>query len=216
MLKKQSQRGFTLVEGLLLLVVIVIISGLGFYIYSINKGHQSSSNDSTPQAKSKDQSVPENKYKDWTNHQLVLANTDIKYPKSWTVTAKPELQTNESATVVLSAPETKVETYVSGASSVVNGAEISIYADRASKAKSIEEFNTSSYTANRYSVNKKEQTINGIQMLSFDVAYEAPDMHYTLFYKDSTQYMIVMQKDIYAKPEYATIYNNLVNSIGTK
>lgn len=87
----KKQFGFTAIEGLLILVIVGILGGTGWYVYNAHNNTQNSyanadnSNTSTVSAKKK---APA---KDPTVEWIALSNKDgifsLKYPKTW-VTAK--------------------------------------------------------------------------------------------------------------------------------
>jgi len=45
---KASQKGFTLIEGLLIVIAVSLVTGVGFYVYNANKDVKPSENSSAP------------------------------------------------------------------------------------------------------------------------------------------------------------------------
>lgn len=58
---KKNQKGFTLVEGLLVVIVIAVVAGVGFYVYSANKNNNKK--DDTAVVGSKENNTDDNEKK---------------------------------------------------------------------------------------------------------------------------------------------------------
>lgn len=91
----KNQSGFSPVEVVVVLVIIGVVSGAGWFVWSKNKPVETKtttqSSQSTDTAKTDNQNkaadeAPEDKYADWTQASFELAEMDFKYPKSLTMT----------------------------------------------------------------------------------------------------------------------------------
>jgi Tfp pilus assembly protein PilX len=94
---KNNQNGFSVVEGLLILVIVGILSGTGLYVWNSNKktnetlnNVDSSAKTSTAQSSVK---IPSN----WVRYQNKNLGIGFAYPKMWTFEKKSkELSSTES------------------------------------------------------------------------------------------------------------------------
>ena len=82
---KLNQKGFTLVEGLLIIIALTMVVGVGFYVVNTNKDEKK--NDETPVAKveenkppaTSEEKIPEG-YKEYKNQELKIS---FVYPNKW-------------------------------------------------------------------------------------------------------------------------------------
>ncbi|MDL2363040.1 MAG: hypothetical protein QFB86_01500 [Patescibacteria group bacterium] len=76
---QNNQSGFSAIEGLLILAVVAIIGGTGWYVYNANK---STSNTYTTSSRS---TTPRSRQTVHTFTQPKDTTTTFKYPNSWTI-----------------------------------------------------------------------------------------------------------------------------------
>ena len=89
------QKGFTAVETILVLLIVAILAGTGWYVYRAHNNTQNSyanadsSNTATVSTK---KAAPKDSTADWVTYlnKLIGAYT-LKYPKTWTITADPNV-----------------------------------------------------------------------------------------------------------------------------
>lgn len=80
-----NRRGFTLIEGLLTTMTIAVVSGVGFYVYSVkrddDKPKTKTSQTKTNTQKSKAEPVADDATKDWKT--FTDKSLSLKYPAAW-------------------------------------------------------------------------------------------------------------------------------------
>jgi cytoskeletal protein RodZ len=96
---KADQKGFSVIEALLILVVVGILGFTGWFVYHAQKtaNKDLSSNNSTDPTYKKAQSAL---YKDWKSASLKYEKISFKYPSTWQIsnTSKNEVGTGGTAT----------------------------------------------------------------------------------------------------------------------
>jgi type II secretory pathway pseudopilin PulG len=95
---KKLQYGFTAVEGLLILVIVGIMAGAGWYVWQSNQNanqsldNANSSNSYIFKAKNKTATQSE-ATANWKAYSSKEGQFSLKYPPSWAAATKPELCT---------------------------------------------------------------------------------------------------------------------------
>ncbi len=90
------QKGFTAIEGLLILIIVGILGGTGWYVYNahnktadtFNNADQANSSVVKYTKKAKPAVDPT---ADWTSYSSKDGQYSLKYPKTWATAAHPEL-----------------------------------------------------------------------------------------------------------------------------
>jgi hypothetical protein len=87
--KSKNEKGFTAVEGLLIILILVLIGVVGYMVY--NNGHKSkaasvSSKVSTP-----------NPYAGWKTYTASLEPISFKYPANWNINQGPDFGPSKSS-----------------------------------------------------------------------------------------------------------------------
>ena len=76
---KSNQKGFSTVEGLLLLVIVLIVAGVGYYVWhSQNKATNTISSSSSTSG-----SAVTDPYAGWQTVKLPTAKVSLRYPTTW-------------------------------------------------------------------------------------------------------------------------------------
>ncbi|PJE65369.1 hypothetical protein COU91_02015 [Candidatus Saccharibacteria bacterium CG10_big_fil_rev_8_21_14_0_10_47_8] len=97
--KPKKQQGFTLVEGLLILVIVGVLGFVGWYVWHAKNNTEKTLQD-TVQSQgtvSKIAKKPSSTLQktdptaDWTAYSDKAGNFSLKYPKSWVTATNPEL-----------------------------------------------------------------------------------------------------------------------------
>lgn len=208
-MRKLNNQGFTLVEGLLILVILILIGFVGFYVYNANKDEEKSDNvTSQPAAK---EEPAEKKDERLVGDYSQLPFT-FKYEKSWKAQVDPEYNTNDFFTVKITAPNTRTdgEAYPS----VVEGAEISVYKDARNTPVSLEEYKKGEMS--QFNTNIKDIQIDGVSAIEYDWSYEGPPKHFVRFIVNNIAYDVGIEKEVYQKSEYKQVFDDLVKSISFK
>jgi len=98
-----EENGFSAVEGLLVLVIIILVGAVGYLVY---KNHQDTKNTSTSISKSKVVSpvktTTTDPYTGWDSYTLKNENASFKYPSNWLLT---DSSNNGQDMVELNAPD---------------------------------------------------------------------------------------------------------------
>ena len=90
-MKKLNQKGFGIVESLLIFVIVAIICGAGFYVYRSNKNTpENAKSDSQAVEDEKTESAPaapveKDEYAGWKTYNETKFSFSFKYPSNWTV-----------------------------------------------------------------------------------------------------------------------------------
>jgi hypothetical protein len=89
---KNKQNGFTLVEGLLVVIALTLVSFAGWYVWNTNqnekKAESNNSSSSTEAPKAESEADPTSGWKEYTN---VEGKFSLKYPSNWVTASNPEL-----------------------------------------------------------------------------------------------------------------------------
>lgn len=96
----KDQKGFTLVEGLLVVIALTLVVGVGFYVVNGNKHKKDdtvTNISSATKAKEKAEPVAE-PTADWTSYSSPLGKFSVKYPKSWVTASNPDDCSNTAET----------------------------------------------------------------------------------------------------------------------
>ena len=97
---KGNQKGFTAVEGLLILVIVGLIGFVGWFVYD-SKNKSESNYNSAASTATNSVAKSTNKYAGWNSYTLKYEKLSFKYPSSWQV--KDQSQ-NNSDSVILTGP----------------------------------------------------------------------------------------------------------------
>lgn len=214
---KNNQKGFGLIETLLIIITLTLVSGVGYYIYSVNNSKEKSAkaSESTKIEEPTTAKLPADDRLEMNENELPFI---FKYPKDWSKEKESFETTGETAfTLAISAPGTKINESESGYASVASGAEISLYKYSTKNSnKNINEIKNDKNSTHQFNTNLKDMKIDGIEALEYDWSYEGPPRHITVFIKDSFQYSVSIEKDIYDKSEFKKAYEDLIKSIKFK
>lgn len=98
-MKKLNNHGFTAFEGILIVIIIALIGGVGFYVYKSNQDKKSDNPTSSSQ-KSTQTSATKDSYKDWKTYTSSTEKMSFKYPSSWKVdNSSPADSESDSTTI---------------------------------------------------------------------------------------------------------------------
>jgi len=91
---RPNRKGFAGVEALLILVVIAIIGGTGYFVYQSQKKTNDTLNSASKSAsvtKTKKKTAVKDATSDWTSYTSTDGKYSLKYPSSWATATHPEL-----------------------------------------------------------------------------------------------------------------------------
>lgn len=88
----KDQKGFTLIEGLLVVIALALVTGVGFYVINANKDKKDDTvtSASTSKTSEKTKSVAD-PTSDWAPYTSTSGKFSLKYPKAWATATHPEL-----------------------------------------------------------------------------------------------------------------------------
>lgn len=84
-MKKLGQGGFGLIEALIIIIILGIIGGTGFYVYKANKNTDESLSNSgnSTDIKKSPAATQKDPYKDWKTYSSGTEKLSFKYPSDW-------------------------------------------------------------------------------------------------------------------------------------
>jgi type II secretory pathway pseudopilin PulG len=209
-LMKKNQKGFSLVEVLLVLIFITLIGFIGWYVMDRNKTTNKANNNVTSAVKP----APDNsKYKTFSHKELSFT---FQLPKDWTT-----LDTTTSYgyySAKLRAPGTEVES--NQGEIIKSGAQILLIRQVVSPATTdnIDKFVTSG--AHGSLTDKNTVSVDGAQALEYtevpileggnDGSYK---IHGVRFYKNEVSYGLELDNSKYVQAEYGNVFDGIIKSI---
>ena len=120
-----KNKGFTLVEVLLLIVVLILVGGLGYLGFKQVNKKSTTSSSSTTATTAKTAAV--DPYAGWKTGTLKYEKITFKYPADWTLTDyPPSLQVDNADTTLLASPSGNVITLRTGI--IAGGSPMKTYA----------------------------------------------------------------------------------------
>jgi hypothetical protein len=121
----KNNKGFTLVEVLLLIVVLILVGGLGYLGYKQVNKKSTASTSSTNAKTAKTAAV--DPYAGWKTGTLKYEKISFKYPTDWTLTEEhPSLQVDNADNTLLTSPSGNVITLRTGI--IAGGSPMKTYA----------------------------------------------------------------------------------------
>jgi hypothetical protein len=85
----KNQKGFTLVEGLLIVIALSLVSFVGFYVYKANDKKENTSPQITSESQKSDTDSPDST-KDWKEFKSTDGKYSLKYPVFWVTPTNSE------------------------------------------------------------------------------------------------------------------------------
>lgn len=101
-MKKLGQEGFTLIEGLLIVIALSLVGGVGYYVYSVNKDIEKP--ESTSQTSRKAKASPTEQNKDYLN----ITELSLRIDKSILPTAYYKISSSEAQRSYPKVPELRI------------------------------------------------------------------------------------------------------------
>lgn len=209
---KKNEKGFGLVETLLVLILITLVGFVGWSVWHSNN------KSSKPVSSVAHQSDQTNKSVDGVLLSKDYLPFTLRYPNTWEI--RSESPTNYGFDAIeLQAKGSVVET--GNGEDLKSGALINIMktSDRSTNPEtSVEEYASSSQDA-KFLKNKRTFTVDGIEALAYDLdrtADSGTSLHQVRFYKDSVLYVLYMDNRQYTQPQYKAAFDTTVKSIHFK
>jgi hypothetical protein len=94
---RKEQKGFTLVEGLLIIFALGLLVSAGFYVMNANKDKKDDIATTTSKTSEKTKPVAD-PTADWTSYSSPLGKFSVKYPKSWVTVSNQDACSNTAET----------------------------------------------------------------------------------------------------------------------
>jgi prepilin-type N-terminal cleavage/methylation domain-containing protein len=88
---QKDQKGFTLVEVLLVVIALTLIVGVGAYVYKSNKDSGDSGTPAVHKSAAANSEKPADPTADWTAYTSKSGKFSLRYPKSWVTASNPDL-----------------------------------------------------------------------------------------------------------------------------
>lgn len=205
---KIGQKGFTVVEGLLIVIALTLIGFTGFYVYNANKDDkkssestQSTSNESQKQTSEPDATAG------WKNYSDKYVS--FKYPSSWVMASNPE---RCSSGIVLLG----IDTEHVGACGSDNGGQMSIAANEGDQRNNTwAKENYDNYQETPVTINGAAGTkMTGTFKSNGEPVLGATDgekvLRYTIFTKGMTYTAVYNEQPGESYPEAKTNFQTLV------
>ncbi len=188
---KKDQNGFSAIELILILVVVLLIGTVGWLVYD----RQQSKNDNTAATTQTTQPATTNSDEDANKAEgktVTYTNTELKYsfdyPKEWSVTknTKPKGFTGVYSNLQIKSADYKEKTdAVYGG--VTKGAIVTVTAQTIQGKTPITDYVSGKVL---YTSEEKSLTVAGEDAVEYRLAYEGPPSLKTQFYKDDLVYVI--------------------------
>ena len=188
----KNQKGFALVEGLLILIVVGILAGTGWYVWnSRNNTDKSLDNTTKTSAFTKkpakanvtsEANIPA----DWPVYKDTTNNLSFSYPSSWN--SIPDSYSQQ--TINITSPDIKVEDIVPfGGTKVTAGNKITLIFTTQT-GKTLDQIFSSSLAGDPHSnVKKESRKIDGVRAFEYEFGYEGPAARNIIFVKGSQYYV---------------------------
>lgn len=88
-MKKINQAGFTLVEGLLVIIALALVTGVGYYVYSNQADKNSSKTTAVGNGRDSGQKTAKtDPYAGWQTYTNAEAGFTLRYPSDWMFNSK--------------------------------------------------------------------------------------------------------------------------------
>jgi hypothetical protein len=213
---QNNQDGFSIIEGLLVIIAVTLVVGVGAYVLNSNKNEQpaaviaktiTSSATTTPKTVAS------------ADDKLTLSDPALgftaKYPKDWKLET-PSSQNSQS--FLLSSPDVVISDYPIGGIYVTAGAQIAVsnyVLSRVTTVAQLKDYYINAKHTPAYK-NLTDIKVGGKEALQLDFGYESPDSRMINFFVGSKVHSVTIQNDVYAKSEYAKIFNDFISSIAFK
>lgn len=211
---KINQKGFSVVEVLIVIVVIGLVGAIGWTVYARQDNDQdkqtptptSSQNEEADQAT--ETADPYEGWQTYTNSQLGYS---FKYPDSWTVT--PINYGDKLGAIQIDSNDIETEDLPIGATDVISGSRVTLstqasgdYATFTGLQKQLRDNGT---------IKPVESTAGGHKAIEYAFAYEGPETTYVRIAMGDSQYIetsFISEADESAHPNY-DLYKKILESI---
>lgn len=189
---KTNQKGFSVVEGLLVLLVVGLIGTVSWLVYdrqqNDNKQEPSVSNivktENGGTEESEDSSLPEG----FTKFENKPNKISLGYPSDWAVDKQEPLSGYENSIVVFSSPSYKKGALPIGAEGVLSGTLVTVQTAQP-KGTNVQ----TDYKEPKFGTDVTNFMIGGEKAVHYYVAYESAVYSHAVVYANGKQYDIIMQ-----------------------
>ncbi len=109
-MNKLNNHGFGVVEGLLVLVIIGLIGGAGFYVYKSTQNTNASLNNADNSSVTPRPTMAQkNPYDNWKIHKSPTEKLSFKYPSDWSYSDVSKANPTAGDSIILTSPSNNIE-----------------------------------------------------------------------------------------------------------
>lgn len=186
-MKRLNAKGFGAIEVLLILVILGIVGGTGFYVYSANK-KIGNGNDGTTFTQKKDAAKKEPEKLDKFTHSQLGYSFNV--PKGWTAVETEPWSENDYKKVEVKSPDyLNEEREEEGYPSVESGARIILsVSPEGNYPVNVDDIESKKNSESTHEGKVEVVSVDGQKALQYIWAYEGPPRYIIEFNKDSNNY----------------------------
>lgn len=209
---KANQKGFSVVEILVVIVIVGLIGAVGWLVYDRQKSKTSETSNTQVNTQQKEETPKQETktvdlYEGWQSFNNSKLKFTFQYPSDWKADVFDE---NGLFSVTLIAPGTTTggEAY----EEITKGAKIYINCPNTAYT-SLDQFKKESSIYTGSSTDKHRVAVNGADAEQYVVGHEGPEKRITTFFVGKQMCDVAIQESVYEKAEFAKVYDQLVSSI---
>ena len=189
---KSNQKGFTIVEILIVIVIIGLVATVSWLVYDRQKNRSISVSKVQPISSQEIKETPKQEkekvadpYEGWKTYSDVKLGYAFKYPAEWVVT--PVNYGDKLGVIYVDSPDIKLDELSIGATDIIKGSRVSLYAQNSGDyrefiglLKQLKESGT---------IKPVELDLGGHKAIEYSFAYEGPENTYVRLAISSSQYI---------------------------
>jgi type II secretory pathway pseudopilin PulG len=186
----KNQKGFTVVEGLLIAIIVILIGGIGYYVYTQQQTNETSESVASTETTSETEESTKAEKEELATITHSKLNYSVSIPEDWTAE-----ETNNKLdhitpyqNIVLESDDF-LDTPEEGYPEIEKGAKITIYASSGDISTDINQYNDAESTYNKTA---SQVSVDGQQGVKYIWSYEGSPAQKVVFNKDGKGYTISM------------------------
>ncbi len=215
-MKKFNQKGFSVVEVLIVILVLGLLAGLGWYIKDkhADKKTTSPTNTATPATTPQAAKDP---YEGWKTYTDDPNGISFKYPADWKAETGGYGESKKLVPYKLSSPDNKEEPAVIGDTTVVTGSRIEVVFT-AQDGKTLQQIFNASYESGFVSDKKEDRKINDQPAFEYEYGYEKQTSRQIRFNEGTAYHVhgLLFAQDISKTSRDYPTYIKILESVSVK